>query len=134
MPEEVAEREYLPVSDNEEMIVVIEKDKEHTMPSVTMYHKYDPFPAEMHNTTDYFAFIYMKQLVVSMLNDRLSEIVHKGNAPFLNASVSDESFLLSKTKKAFKYSAVCKEDSIDNALSAVVQEVERARRFGFTHS
>jgi len=69
-----------------------------------------------------------------MLNARLSELVQSANPPFTRASSYYSDFFVAKTKEAFALSASSKADGIETALKTLLQETERARRFGFTES
>lgn len=134
MPAHPAERHYYPVSDNTEPIVSINKDKEQPVCEVLVLHKHDPFPSEMKNTTSYLGYVYMCYAIENMLNARLDEILQAANPPFINAGTGDMDFILAKTKKAFAGIAYCKEDGIGSGLKALLREMERVRRFGFTAS
>lgn len=86
----------------------------------------------MKNTTAYYVTQYMTGMITSMLNMRLGELIQQADPPFMGASSSYGSYFLAKTKNAFMLSAGCKIDGIEKAMKTVLQEVERARRFGFT--
>ena len=73
-------------------------------------------------------------MVSQMLNARFSELLQSPNPPFIMAGAQDADFLLAKTTEAFAGVALSKEDGIPTAISALVREIERARRFGFTAS
>mgnify|MGYP007079152580 CR=1 FL=1 len=60
-----------------------------------------------------------------MLNARLNELTQTANPPFIFAQVSDQEFLISKTKDAFTGIVASKEDGIDSAITAIVREIER---------
>lgn len=76
----------------------------------------------------------MTSMISSMLNARLSELVQSANPPFTRASSYYSDFFVAKTKEAFALSASSKADGIETALKTLLQETERARRFGFTES
>ena len=69
---------------------------------------------------------------MTMLNNRLNELRQTANPPFTNASAGYGEFFLAKTKEAFSLDARSKVDGIDLAMKTVLEEAERARRFGFT--
>ena len=132
MPANAAKREYFPVPDNEEPIVTVAKDKEQQMPIIYLFHKHDAFPADQKGNMGYLMVNYMKYMVVSMLNTRLSELTQQANPPFLQAQAYDGDFLVAKTKEAFIGLAVAKEDGILTATETLMKEIERVRQFGFT--
>ena len=133
-PVNPAERTYYPVADNKEPIVAIGTDKEVDDPSIEIYFKQDATPDSEKNNVGYLASQYMTSMISSMLNARLSELVQSANPPFTRASSYYSDFFVAKTKEAFALSASSKADGIETALKTLLQETERARRFGFTES
>ena len=133
-PVNPAERTYYPVADNKEPIVAIGTDKEVDDPSIEIYFKQDATPDSEKNNVGYLASQYMTSMISSMLNARLSELVQSANPPFTRASSYYSDFFVAKTKEAFALSASSKADGIETALKTLLQEAERARRFGFTES
>ncbi|MDR2860056.1 MAG: insulinase family protein [Mediterranea sp.] len=129
-----AERVYYPVSDNQEPIIVIEKDKEQPNIVVQVYNKHVATPDSEKGNLNYLVELYVKQIVGSMLNTRLSELCQTPRPPFINAYVFDGEFYASKTKEAFTGIASCKEGEVEDGITALLREIERARRFGFTES
>ncbi len=133
MPENAAEREYFGVPDNAEPIVASDKDKEQPLSVVMVMMKHEqPIPDEMKNTVPGLAGSVMLSLAQSMLNDRFNEMVQKPETPFLQAGVDDGIFVLAKKAYAFSTQIVPKEGMIDEATKAVMAEVYRAAKFGFT--
>ena len=133
-PVNPAERTYYPVTDNKEPIVAIGTDKEVDDPSIEIYFKQDATPDSEKNNVGYLASQYMTSMISSMLNARLSELVQSANPPFTRASSYYSDFFVAKTKEAFALSASSKADGIETALKTLLQETERARRFGFTET
>lgn len=133
-PKNPSERIYYPVMDNDSIIVFTAKDKEQPTVNFSMYMKRDATSRTERNTKSYYADGYKSQLIIKMLNDRLKEIGKQVNPPFLSASVRDGAFFLSDTKDAFSSSMMCKQSSIQNGISALVAEMQRARDGGFTQS
>ena len=133
-PVNPAERTYYPVADNKEPIVAIGTDKEVDDPSIEIYFKQDATPDSEKNNVGYLASQYMTSMISSMLDARLSELVQSANPPFTRASSDYSDFFVAKTKEAFSLSASSKADGIETALKTLLQETERARRFGFTES
>ena len=134
MPANAATREYFPVSDNDEPIVAIAKDKEQVVPIIYLFHKHDAFPNDQKSNMSYLVVNYMKYMIASMLNARLSELTQQANPPFLQAQAYDGEFLVAKTKGAFIGLAVAKEDGVLTSTEALMKEIERVRQFGFTAS
>lgn len=132
MPENPAPFEYYEVPNNAESIYVIDKDKEMQGTVLEIMFKTDPLPVNMNNTILRFANNFARSVISSVLNERLSELAIKPNCPFINARCFYDEYLLSKTKDCFVAYIVPKEGQDKEALSMVIKEVERARRFGLT--
>lgn len=133
-PINAAERVYYPVKDNEKPIVFIGKDKEVETPSISIFFKQDATPDSMKNNIGYLATNYMVHMATSMLNSRLSEISQTATPPFIGAGCSYGNFFVAKTKEAFNISADTKIDGLELGLTTLLQELERAKRFGFTET
>lgn len=134
MPENPAERVYFPVPDNKEPIITIEKDKEQPNVQIYVFNKHDIVPNEDKSSMTYLVMNYANSMISQMLNARLSELTQTPTPPFIYAGAYDSDFFVSKTKDAFIGIAASKEDGIETALSALLREMERVRRFGFTGS
>lgn len=132
MPRDAAERIYYPVTDNDNMIVAIEKDKEQPIPLIDIYMKHDITPDAQKNTVNYLRESYVGALVVSMLNARLSEQRQQANPPYMSASSRNGAFFVSKTKGAFSVSVSCKTGNVLGGLMTALAIVEQARQHGFT--
>ena len=132
LPENRAMVEDVPVPDNDEAIYVIDKDKEMQYNIVEVMFKHDIFPKEMKGTLAYLAYDYMKDAAISMLNDRLTEYAEKPESPFVQSSVSDGTYIFSKTKDAFTLDVLPKDGQAEAAVSAALIEARRAAEYGFT--
>jgi zinc protease len=75
----------------------------------------------------------MRSLYTGMLNNRLSEIRQKPDAPFMFAGADYGSFV-GRTIDAYMLQVSSKENQIDKSLEVVLTENERVRKFGFTGS
>lgn len=132
MPENPATYEFYPVPDNNEPIYVIDKDKEQTRGIIQVFFKSEPIPAELKNTPVFLQMEYINSLIASSLNARLGELSQKPDCPFIGAGSNYGNYIMSKTCDAFMLSILPKPGEDAAALQAVLQEVERAKRFGFT--
>jgi zinc protease len=74
---------------------------------------------------------FIKGMMNSMINKRLQEIYLGNSSPFITAGAGTGGTLSAYHGK-FSISASSNEDSISKALSAMVKELERIKRFGFT--
>ncbi len=72
----------------------------------------------------------VKNLFTSMLNQRLTELVKSDNPPFLYASTSYSSY--ARGYEGFNAFAVAGKSGPDTALNALMREIERVKKYGFT--
>ena len=121
-----------PVPDNNEPIVVIDKDKEQRYNIVEVMMKHPAMPDSLKGTMAYVLADYMKNAALSMLNDRLKEYAEKPESPFLQASAEDGNYLLSRSVDAFALSILPKDGQAEEALKTALTEARRAAQFGFT--
>lgn len=133
-PVDPAVREYITVEDHLEPLVSIAKDKEASNLILSIFYKHDKMPKEMYATAAGLVKDYMSNIAVTIVNERLNEMLQKGNPPFVAAQAADGDFMIAKTKDAWTMVALVKEGEIDQALKALVTETERVRQYGFTAS
>lgn len=98
------------------MVQFIMKDKDSYKPDVTV---------EQYNQS------IIESLASTMLNNRLRELVNSNNPPFTFGSVYHGG-TYARTKEAFQGFAMTKDGEQVNALKVLLEETERAKRFGFT--
>ena len=134
MPEDAAEREYFPVPDNDETIVSIASDPEATRTNLMIFYKHEPLPDEVKQSQTGFVINYVLNVASSMISDRFDEITQKPNSPFLGAYAYDDDYFVAKTKDAWTVVGVSADDKIKDAVSAMIRETERMKKFGFTES
>ena len=134
MPKQPAERIYYPVSDNERMIVDIEKDAEQPIVLCHLYMKRDATPDDEKNREDYLRASYVEELIGYMMNDRLSAIRQQADPPFQSATGRSSNFFLSRTKESFSLSVSCKQENILGGLISAVAACEQVRQQGFSQT
>lgn len=123
------------VADNEEPIVIIDKDKEQQANLVEMMIKHDAIPAEVKGNTQYWLLQFAVNAATSMLNDRLAEAAQDAKCPYVQAFCYDGNYMLASTKKAFTLGGVPKTENDTYATAtAIMQEALRAAKFGFTET
>ena len=133
-PKNPAKREYYPVSDNEKMIVDIEKDKEQPIVLCHLYQKRDATPDAEKDDETYLRGDYIDNLIGTMINDRLAELRQQANPPYQSATGRASTFFLSRMKESFSLSVSCREDNILGGLIAAIGVTEQARQHGFTQA
>ena len=135
MPENPAKREYEPVPDHEGTLYGIGSDPEMSRYMAQIMFLSDKMPKMFKNLGVNMAVSFTESAVSAMINQRLSEMASKPDAPFNGASVSTGGYLLSgPVKDAFTGSVVAKDNDILKGLQAVYREMLRAQRGGFSES
>ncbi len=134
-PVNPAERIHFPVADNEEPIVTIATDVEETSYDISVFYKHDITPVEMRNDINYWIGSVVENLISRMFNNRMQELTQKPNPPFIYGYGYYGTFMVSDTKDAWSIAAAAKDkDGIDEALTALINESNRMKEFGFTAS
>lgn len=133
-PVNPAERTIFKVNDNEAPIVSINTDPEANNTQIMVFFKRDQMPTELRPTVASIVSDFMSDAIQKMLNARYAELTQKANPPFTFAVCQDGNFFISQTKDAFTLVAGCQEGGVDKAIVSLVNEAERARKFGFTAS
>ncbi len=121
-------RPVFDVPDHEENLVVVAADKETMMSSLQIMFKRAPgIYQSLQDKRKRMA----TNLMTQMLNARFDEIRYQSNPPFMYAGAFDGE-TWSRNKDAFQVYAGAANDDYLKAISAIFQEFERAKRFGFT--
>lgn len=131
MPKNAAARENFTVPMTEGIDFVCATDKEVTTSSIALYMKFPSTPNEEKNHQ------YIKDGIVNsfyntMLGQRISELLQKGNPPFINGSAGIGGFV--RGVDVYSISASAKPNEEAEALEAIYRENERVKRFGFTEA
>src|SRR5262247_3838064 len=116
------------VPDHEGSVYAIMTDKELTTTSVSIE---NILPARKQGTVGAYRQDIVDSLFSSMLSVRFSEIAQQPDAPFLGAGAGRGPWV-TPAKDEAELSARVREDGIQKGLDALLTEVERVRRFGFT--
>ena len=121
-----------PVPDNNEPILIFEKDLEMPVNQIYVMMKTEAYPDNEKGDINYLMLDYMTDVVCSMLNARLSEAAQEPDCPFVSANSDYGQYILSKPMDNFELSIQPKEGKDMEALKAVMIEARRAAQFGFT--
>ncbi|MCQ2152762.1 MAG: insulinase family protein, partial [Bacteroidales bacterium] len=133
-PENPAERYYVQIEDNAEPIVSIATDKEQPVATALIFCKHDAYPNELKGDFNYLVYSYAQYAALIMMNSRISELLQSPEPPFIQASIGDDDFFLSKTKKAWTGSVAFPDGGFEKGLTTLYREMLRAVRGGFTAS
>jgi len=127
--QDARERVLFEVPSHSETLYSIVTDPEITRSEIAVYHK-------MERVLDWTVGGYRQQIVESLynaiLNERLSEMARRPDAPFLAASSGQGKLI--RTKDVYALSAAVADGGVERGLEALFLEAERVERFGFTES
>ena len=123
------ERRSYPVPGHAETLFSIESDPELSGSSVAVHYKHPVTPQGTYR--DYRQSI-VQTLYHGMLNNRLGELTQEAEPPFLYASSSMSGFV--RTASVFSQQARVREGEVISGLEALLTEVERVDRHGFTQT
>ncbi len=126
--------EKVTVPDNEHIISCVETDREQNSISVRLMYKHSGLDDALKSTTAYFHDEYLKRMVASMLNSRLSDLARQPDAPFTTAHAADRNYMLAKSRDAFQFIAMSKSGKAAETMRWLAREVKRAQDFGFTET
>lgn len=118
------------IPENDDPIVGIITDPETTNSSIEFLIKSEPIPTEMRPLGMIFMVDMVKSLIVEMLNARYGEIAQQPNAPFITASGYFTS--ITTSCDAAYFSTAFKDGEGLSAFEALLMEIEKMKRFGFT--
>jgi zinc protease len=121
-------REYATVPPYTASSAMVITDKEAT--SYTVSINYPAVAEKPATTVGAYRSGLVKQIFTTLLNQRLQELTQQSNPPFLFGSVNFGSY--ARGYDAFSAFAAAGTGDVNKALSALVEEVERAKRHGFT--
>jgi len=89
-------------------------------------------PARPQDTVGGYRQIMMDQLFGDMLDARLDELDQRENPPFLRAAAGRRLFDTPRTKDEVLLQALVPNDGVTRGLDALVTEIQRITRYGFT--
>jgi zinc protease len=104
-------------------------DKETTATAVAIS---DLRPARNQGSVGGYRDLMVDQLFGGMLDARLDELGQRENPPFLRAAAARQLFPTPRTKDEAVLQALVSNDGVARGLDALVTELQRVARFGFT--
>src|SRR5689334_11959698 len=104
-------------------------DKEATTTAVQIS---DLRPARSQSSVGGYRDIMRDELFSDMFGARLDEIAQSANAPFVNAAAGRQLLNAPRTRDVAILQAIVSKDGVTRGLSALVTELQRLSRFGFT--
>jgi len=133
-PADAAKREVIPVPDNDEPLVSIQKDKEQTAAYAILFFKHEATPRDFKDKVPYMMVRFLRNAVSGMFAERLHELAQKPDCPFSQAGIDFGEYLVAKSKESVNASIVMKEGQYLQSIAAVYRELLRAKRGGFTEA
>lgn len=120
-------RTYALVPDHDTTFVSIVADKEFQGAQISVMWK---LPKDSVRTIGDYRRVLVANLYAGLMGDRLGELSRQPNAPFQFAGVGRGGFV--PTRDAMNAFAIVKGNAFTASLEAILQEMERVTRFGFT--
>jgi len=117
------------VPEHDAMRYAFVTDKETTSTVVQLS---DLRPARDQGTVGGYRNIMRDQLFAAMFSARLDELSQSANPPFLRAAADRSLFPAPKTRDEAVMQALVANDGVSRGLEALVTELQRVARFGFT--
>ncbi len=121
-------REYANVPPYTSTNAMVVTDKEATGFEFSI--NYPAYKIEPTKTLDQYRNDILRNLYVSMLNNRFRELTQKADPPFVGAGAGFNSY--AKFHESFSVSGSTGTQDVSKGLDAALTEIERVKRFGFT--
>ena len=132
-PADAAQKEVIIVPGNDEPIVSRFIDPEQQRSQAQIFYKSQAMPKQMRGTVAYEALEIVKNYIYEMMQERLQDIARKPNAPFLAAGFQASSSVgICPTLDATAGTVMTQDGKLMEGFKALLTEMERARRHGFT--
>ena len=125
-------KDVIMIPDNSEPVIGILTDPEATSTNIEMLWKSEATPEEYNSTQVGLINDILEDIIGTVMNERLSDITSKADAPFLDAyfGIGD----LCETCEVVEGDIVCRDGEALNAFAAFLIEAEKLKRFGFSDS
>lgn len=128
-PSDPRPREFYPVPDHDETLFSVVTDPELTMTNIAVYTKRPP---EKTRSMNEYRRDMVDELFSSMLRARLSELARRPDPPYLYGTASSGGLV--RTKGMSVLSAAVADSGVERALTTLLVEATRVKRYGFTAS
>lgn len=126
------ERPFYAIPEHDEMYFAVATDKEAQRSMVSITTILPEKNAAEKNTHAYLKEALIQSFYNSMIASRISELMQKGDPPFINAGIGFGGLV--RGYNSYGITAIAKPNQEDVALEAVLTENEKIKRFGFTES
>ena len=123
-------KDIIEVPDNSQPIVGIFTDPEAPLTIIDIFWKRPPMPEELNSTDLRLETDVMNSLGEYIMRERFNDIISEPNQPFLNATMNTADII--ETMDATIFSLESKDGEGIKAFRALLTEIERMKRYGFT--
>lgn len=131
-PENERKRVVFDMPNNEEAVVAVESDPDASFSQVRFYIKSKNNYTPNTKVTGYFKDMVLG-LATTMLNNRIQELIDSNNPPFTFGSVYYGG-TWARSKEALQGFAMTEVGKQKKGLEVLLEELERAKKFGFSES
>lgn len=122
------------IPNNTEPIIAIASDQELFEISMDVYWKINSLPREQQASLQQYKTSLMHSAISNLLLNRFAEMQKNPDSPLGGVNVVVDKFYVAGSRQALNlHISTLDEDSTLAALQAGLKEMERVRRFGFTH-
>lgn len=125
-------KEEIKIKSNHKPSIGIITDPEATSTNVEVYWKRNPLPKELNNTAYGKASMIINNIIESAMNERLSDITAKSDAPFLSASFGIGK--ICNPVEVVMGTAGCREGEAIPSFKALYSEIRKLKEFGIEDS
>lgn len=124
---------FLPpaIAANDTPIASVQTDSEQTATSLQLFLKHGSLPDSLSNTIAALREDAVKNMVVTMLAERLTEVENADNSPISATAIGDMKFLLSRSQQALMMRTPVKKGRAADAVTSLASELKRAAAYGF---
>ncbi|MFR9566929.1 MAG: insulinase family protein, partial [Rikenellaceae bacterium] len=126
------QKEVVVVPDNEKPIISIYSDVELQRTSANYFIKHRALPQPLNALIGTEYKDVLKHFIVQMQRERFNELSMSSNAPFINASLYIGSVGVIPTLECVNYSVQSRDGELKRGLQAMLTEVKRSHKHGFT--
>ncbi|MDE5707534.1 MAG: insulinase family protein, partial [Alistipes sp.] len=132
-PADAPQKEFYPVPANEEPIVSIFADPENSGSVVRLFIKRPAVPFQQNNLVIRQMFDILDTYVSLMESMRINEIARQPEAPFLGGAMQIGDLIgMNPTQDLVMWAVQTRDGELLNGYKALVTEMEKMRRYGFT--
>lgn len=129
MPDEPTPRPTYELPEHDETRYLVATDPENTTTLVRLSYRQ---PAAPSGSANDYRTVLMSSLIYDMFGFRLDEMSRQADAPFVGAFAGRGGLV--RAAELSSFGAQVQDDGVEAGLNALVTEVERVRRHGFTES